>query len=210
MSYTHGSSARIRGERGSALILALMVMLILTFLGLTLLAMTETEMQLGGNERIQSELFYATESGTAVAKARVLDGAVIPTSFIIPITSTVTGSGLSSLTGFHIGYRVGLSRTVAIRYGPCDFCPANEDEESWSYRVTYLVNSTGTRRDWRSANVDNEDLVGVEASAVQAKKTIGVTFDIEPSETPLLEALATVAEEAEGIAHQRSANKIGT
>ncbi|MCP4664432.1 MAG: hypothetical protein GY856_54305 [bacterium] len=208
MSYINGSSGRIRGERGSALILALMVMLILTFLGLTLLAMTETEMQLGGNERIQSELFYAAESGTAIAKARVLDGAVVPSSFIIPITSNVTGTGLSSLTGFHIGYRVGLSRTVAIRFGPCDFCPANEDDESWSFRVTYLVNSTGTRRDWRSADTDAG--AAVESSAVQGKKTIGVTFDIEPSEMPLIEALATNIEEAEGISEQRRANRIGT
>lgn len=208
MSYTQRSSRTFRGERGSALILALMVMLILTFMGLTLLAFTETELQLGGNERIQSELFYAAESGTAIAKARVLDGAVHPTSFIIPTTTTTTGSGLSSLTGFHLGYRVGLSRTVAIRFGPCDFCPANEDDVSWSFRVTYLVNSTSVRRDWRSADTDAN--AAVEDSAVQAKKTIGVTFDIEPSEMPLIEAMAIDAEEAEGIAEQRRANRIGT
>ncbi len=208
MSYSQKSSGRIRGERGSALILALMVMLILTFMGLTLLAFTETELQLGGNERVQSGLFYAAESGTAIAKARVLDGAVVPTNFIIPITTNATGAALPSLTGFHIGYRVGLSRTVAIRFGPCDFCPANEDDESWSYRVTYLVNSTGTRRDWRSADTDAN--AADESSAVQAMKTIGVTFDIEPSEVPLIEALAIDINEAQGIADQRRANRIGT
>lgn len=217
MSYPKRGSELIRGDRGSALILALMVMLILTFMGLTLLALTETEMQLGNNERIDSELFYATESGKEVAKARIQDGAVVPTTFLIrnPTSASSIGGGgggasgsLSTAAPFEIGYRVGLSRAVVIRYSPCDFCPSNEDEESWSYRVSYLVYSRGTRRDWRGA--DPDALVADANKAIQAQKIIGVVIDFQPAEMPLVEAFAA-GDEGLGIGELgRSEDHINT
>jgi len=197
MNHPKRGSELIRGDRGSALVLALMVMLILTFMGLTLLALTETEMQLGNNERIDSELFYATESGKEVAKARIQNGAVVPTTFLIrnpSSASTIGGGGggggetISTGTPFEIGYRIGLSRAVVVRYGPCDFCPSNEDEESWSFRVGYQVYSRGTRRDWRGA--DPDAIVADADRTIQAQKIIGVVVEFQPAEMPLLEAFA--------------------
>lgn len=174
------------GQRGSALILALMVMLVLTFLGLTLMAMTETEMMLGSYHQVNTAAHYAAEAGSAVADARIMDGAVTPADFVIE-----EAPGLAA--NFRLGHRVSLSRAVAIRFVPCDFCPANEDEQSWSYRVTYLVNSHAQRRDWRSIDPSNPV-----PAAVQTRALVSVTKEIQPSEQPLLEAVPT-PEEAELI-----------
>lgn len=57
-------------ESGSAYILALLVLLILSVVGLALIFVTETESQIGDSERILARTFYAAESGIPVAVAR--------------------------------------------------------------------------------------------------------------------------------------------
>ena len=64
-------SAR-RGESGSAYILVLLVLMVLTILGLSLAFTTQTEVQIGSNERVASRVFYAAESGIAAAAARAI------------------------------------------------------------------------------------------------------------------------------------------
>jgi Tfp pilus assembly protein PilX len=61
-----------RGERGSAYIVVLLALVILTIVGLSLVMVTQTEVQLGSNERTISRTFFATDSGISVAVARHL------------------------------------------------------------------------------------------------------------------------------------------
>lgn len=51
------------GERGSALLISLMVMVILTLLGIAYLLMAETENQIAINQRNASQVLYTAESG---------------------------------------------------------------------------------------------------------------------------------------------------
>lgn len=60
----------VAAESGSAYVLALLVLLILSVVGLALVFVTETESQLGDSERILARTFYAAESGIPVAVAR--------------------------------------------------------------------------------------------------------------------------------------------
>jgi Tfp pilus assembly protein PilX len=53
-----------KGERGAALILAIIVIFILTVLGLALLFTTTTEVQVAGAETTLNKVFYAADSGT--------------------------------------------------------------------------------------------------------------------------------------------------
>src|SRR3989442_12232511 len=52
-----------RAERGSALPLAMIVMLLCSILGFTLVAMGMTEMQISGSWKQYSAAFYAAEAG---------------------------------------------------------------------------------------------------------------------------------------------------
>jgi hypothetical protein len=57
------------GDSGFALILAILSLLLLTFLGLTLAATTSTELQIATNYRWSQQAYYNAEAGLAVAKA---------------------------------------------------------------------------------------------------------------------------------------------
>ncbi len=50
-------------KEGSALILALFIVLILSVLGLSLIFVTEVEMQLGATEQTLTRTFFGAESG---------------------------------------------------------------------------------------------------------------------------------------------------
>lgn len=190
MIYHLHKAARRKRDSGSGLLLVLMLTLVLSFLGITLLGLSELEMRLGGFERVQAGTFYAAEAGTSIASARILTGAVAPTTFLMPDFD----GDPSASTSFRIGYSVGLSRSIAVTQSPCDFCSANEDGESWSNKVTYLVHSRATRRDWRS--VDPDSPVPVDQAPIQAEKTISVTFQFQPAELPRIDSIPTAEEAA--------------
>jgi hypothetical protein len=57
-----------RTESGFALILAILALLLLTFLGLTLTATTSTEMQIANNYRYAQQALYNAEAGLAVGQ----------------------------------------------------------------------------------------------------------------------------------------------
>ena len=62
--------SRRRGERGIALILAIIVIFILTVLGVALLFTTTTEFQIAGAETTVNRTFYAADSGVQYALAQ--------------------------------------------------------------------------------------------------------------------------------------------
>lgn len=59
-------------EQGSAYIAALLVLVLLTIFGMSLVLITSTERQIGTNQRTVSRMFYNADSGTAVAIASLL------------------------------------------------------------------------------------------------------------------------------------------
>ena len=61
-----------QGERGSAYLITLMVLFVLTTLGLSLSVVTQTEILAGAQERVLERTFYAAESGLELSVARAL------------------------------------------------------------------------------------------------------------------------------------------
>jgi hypothetical protein len=75
-----GASGRARrGERGFALVLAILSLMLLTFLGLTLAATTSTELQIATNYRWSQQALYNAEAGLEAARI-VLSRVADPTS----------------------------------------------------------------------------------------------------------------------------------
>jgi hypothetical protein len=56
----------LRGERGFALIIALLVLLVLTLIGISAINTTTFETSISGNERVGTDAFYAAEAGIQI------------------------------------------------------------------------------------------------------------------------------------------------
>ena len=59
-------------QQGSAYVITLLALVVLTILALSLTLVTQSEMQIGTNERIIQRIFYAADSGIAATTARAL------------------------------------------------------------------------------------------------------------------------------------------
>ncbi len=62
-----------RGDAGSAYVIVLLILLLLTIFGLGLVVVTQTERQIGANQRDASRTFYAADSGIAISAGWLLD-----------------------------------------------------------------------------------------------------------------------------------------
>jgi Tfp pilus assembly protein PilX len=56
-----------RGEAGSAYLVAILALVVLTIAGLSLALITQTETQIGANEKMVERAFYAADSGIAIS-----------------------------------------------------------------------------------------------------------------------------------------------
>ena len=93
------SPKTVVGEHGFALVLAILALMLLTFLGLTLAMTTSTELQISNNYRWGQQALYNAEAGLEVARAvlnQVGDGQlVLPPARALawdPDDPTVTGN----------------------------------------------------------------------------------------------------------------------
>ena len=133
------SQRTLRRETGSVYVLALLVLLILTIVGLALSLVTQTELQIGANERMTQAAFYATNSGIDLATAKAL---VLPDhrSFQIDVAEP------DSRAGVHLGHRLEVSPFLPILDSPCNLCQINEDVPF--FKINHAVASTATRIAW--------------------------------------------------------------
>lgn len=131
------------GESGSAYILVLLVLVILTLVGIALTFVTQTEVQLGANERSINRTFYAANSGVHVAVARVLvNRDYSPVTFTLNTTEQDTGvaTGADDASFQDV---VSVMPVVAIHDAPCNYCQVNVGK-TFSY-VTHAVTVTAVR-----------------------------------------------------------------
>jgi Tfp pilus assembly protein PilX len=80
------------GERGAALIMALMVALVLTFLGMGLLLQTSLGLQAAGTDRWVTKALYAADAGAMMQIEMIQLGAIgTPGSFILEDDPSLSG-----------------------------------------------------------------------------------------------------------------------
>ncbi len=95
-----------RGERGFALVLAILSLMLLTFLGLTMAATTSTELQIATNYRWSQQALYNAEAGLEAARIELATVAGIGSQW-----STVLPPVRVSLTGWEQNKGAVLSGT---------------------------------------------------------------------------------------------------
>ena len=80
------------GERGAALILALMVSLVLVFLGMGLLLQTSLGLQASGTDRWVTKALYAADAGAMLQIEMIQEGAMgAPGTFILADNPDLAG-----------------------------------------------------------------------------------------------------------------------
>jgi Tfp pilus assembly protein PilX len=114
---------RVGNERGVVLIVALMLLLVLTIIGISSISTTSFDNIISGNERLSSTAFYASEAGIQVGLNQIPDTTAISKSTIGADTS-YRGGGDSGGVKF-----VGWAQNVG-------------NDTNWSFK-RFQVNATG-------------------------------------------------------------------
>ncbi|HVR28388.1 MAG TPA: hypothetical protein VMS86_02545 [Thermoanaerobaculia bacterium] len=168
-----------RGEEGSAYVLALLALVILTIVGLNVSLISQTEMQLGDQERSAQRVFYAAEAGfsPSVAKA-ILDADYLPHEFTLPEPESLLG----------LRNKVEVSAFFPILATPCNLCEIN-NAGAYGTKQYFEVTHAVTARAVRIG-------AGEAASGPIAQKTVSVMVDIQPAEA-LAEAQFALMDSAE-------------
>lgn len=68
-----GQRLELAGERGVALVIALMVMVVLAMLGAAAIMTSTTEVEIAGNEKLYQTAFYAADAGAQLAPRAIRD-----------------------------------------------------------------------------------------------------------------------------------------
>jgi len=175
----------VHREAGSVYVLALLVLLILTIVGLALSLVTQTELQIGANERMTQQAFYATNAGIDVATAKAL---VLPDlrSFQLDVAEP------DSRAGVHLGHRIEVSPFLPILDAPCNLCQINEDNPF--FKINHAVASTATRIAWMGP-------VGTPPPANPtplAQKRLSVLVSFQPWNTTITEKVKAITDPNRG------------
>jgi Tfp pilus assembly protein PilX len=170
-------SARRSGETGSAYVAVLVVLVVLTILALALSLITQTETQIGNNERTINRVFYSADAGTQAGLAQVM----VSRDFS-GHTYLLTDTGLQLVTSqLQYGTQVAISDFSKVQEGPCNLCEINQSGTygSKDYKKTLL---TFTSTASRFATID----AGT-AKTPLAKDTIEAMFEIQPIEAVVID-----------------------
>lgn len=147
-----------RREAGSAYVLVLIVLLVLTLLGLVLALITQSEMEVGANERTINRVFYGAETGITASVASYMFGNSREgyTFTYMDPSSNIFGT------------EVQMSPMLQINAGPCNMCEVNQNSQY--YNVTHQVEAVANR-----FGEDEDD-----NRTVLARKSLEVMVGIQP------------------------------
>jgi Tfp pilus assembly protein PilX len=105
-------------EAGSAYIIALMVLVVLSIIGLGLALITQTEMQIGSGERTLQKVFYSADTGIQAAIARaIVDKDLSEYTFVLDDKENLV---------FGFEQQVTNSAFIPIMNAPCNLCEIND------------------------------------------------------------------------------------
>ncbi len=168
---------QIRSEAGSAYVITLLALVVLTILALSLALVTQTEVQVGSNERTVSRMFYSADSGLGVAVAEALlvnnnpDNPTLPGSRTVILNKVSVGAGSSLST--NVADRVTISAFVPIQFVRCDLCQSEEGKQKF-WRVNHAVSATAERVAWTGTGDPPAD------ATLLGQKTLSGMFQFEP------------------------------
>jgi hypothetical protein len=179
-------------EAGIALVLALLSLMLLTFLGLTLATTTSTELQISNNYRWSQQAFYNAEAGIEVGK-KVL--ATADWSTILPAPRATLWDALSAPATAADG----------------SASPANRNYENWS--CDWRGNGAGYGRVLNDGSTTYNDVTSAYSQPINGAFTLWVRRPIVADDSGMLTDYGPADQlilTAEGIAPSSDASVVGT
>jgi Tfp pilus assembly protein PilX len=163
-----------RGEAGSAYILALMALVVLTILGLALAFITQTEVQIGANEKTANRTFYAADAGIEVSAAQALaSNRYSPTTIVL--NQTTVGEARAA-------DRIRISQMTTVSRSFCDWCPQNYQGLPKFLTIHNAVTATSERITWTGSDDPPAD------ASLLGQKTLSVMYEFSPMPDPPVDA----------------------
>lgn len=134
-----------RAERGSAFVIALLVLLVLTIAGMALTLMTQTEVRIGANEREANRTFYASDSGIHVASSNFFwTHSVQP--LYLELNTTQQDTGAASPPPLTFADQVVATPVWYVNHYLMFGTGINQNQSGGQYfAVTHVVNSRSLR-----------------------------------------------------------------
>lgn len=157
-------------EAGSAYVITLLALVVLTILALSLALVTQTEVQVGANEKTVNRTFYAADSGVGISVAEILANHDYKgRTVVLNKVSVGAGSALST----NVADRVTLSPAIQINQYPCNWCPQNQGGQQF-YVTTFAISSTAQRVAWSGSGDPPAN------ATVLGQKTIRAMIEVQP------------------------------
>lgn len=126
-------------ERGSAYLFVLLGLLVLTIIGLSLVVVTQTEVQIGGAEKSAARILYGADSGLhSQLGLHFLE--LDPGASQFTLATTAAADTIVATEEV-----VDVSPFYPIYTGPCALCSVNVGSEQRYYLNNYGVNAQGKR-----------------------------------------------------------------
>jgi hypothetical protein len=196
-------------QDGSAYIIALLVLLVLSILGLSLALISQTEVRLGANELTTHRALYGSEAGVHLAVARVLtvnssvdnttNTATTPITFTLPerrLTLDYTDASqlrptvvedAPGLGETHFAEHVEVSPFIPVQDTFCDMCPAGEGDVQLM-NVNHALVATSTRIAWNGGDIPTQ--AQIDSARRTAMKQLYLNVGVQPWWPPNWEAIA--------------------
>jgi len=180
---------RRNGERGSVFIVALLALVMLTVIGLSLALVTETEMLLGGNEKIITETFYAAEMGVNVVFGQSTIGAT--GKRCLAALAREEGDVPRRVGVRQLGYSIDSSSLYPVAFDVAPYSKANAGGGDVLYSAFFRGEVRALRGSWAPDDPDpssydpgvpreqGEDLSTIDFT-VQSAKNVDLSFYVSP------------------------------
>lgn len=167
-------------EAGSAYVISLLALILLTIVGLSLTLVTQTELQIGANESQANRVFYAADSGISASTARALTNA----DYQSRVMRVDEPYGNPLITP---RYDIASSAFLPILDSPCNLCEIN-NVGGYTDRAYRKVNHAVAVQATRIAGGDDSPL---------AQKSISAMLEAQPWRISPPEALLVLDDPAE-------------
>lgn len=196
--------ARRRTEDGSAFILALIVILLLTILGLSVVMVAETEMLLGTAEKTVERQQYAAETGFWSLVAGLIVNGSWTKERLALFEPPDTGFDIPNKT---LGYAIDTTSVRMLLDGCPAYTDCGEDLGDEQYKSYYvLAGSTAQRVGWPSTwphpwqNAGDNRFEYDTGVDVLGEATVGVGFFISPLKKPSVTDMIDAIDQPAGFA----------
>ncbi|REJ82645.1 MAG: hypothetical protein DWQ36_12720 [Acidobacteria bacterium] len=127
-------------EEGSAYVLTLMILLVLTVVGLSLTLVTQTEVLVGDQERVIQRVFYAAEGGLNLGLSNTLNYNLNQVEYEMRSEFDVSGSSGK----LNVADQVQVTGFVPVGSAVCPLCEENVGQERFK-SILFTATSQATR-----------------------------------------------------------------